>query len=117
MENKYSKKTQSLIEEFLSYIGSWKNIFSVSINYYIEGWAAYLREKSMFPRSIVVFNPYGFDYFSLKSFEVSYDKNAKELFTELYSKENIQGLENLLCELKEVIYGKDLFNGLKSMDK
>jgi hypothetical protein len=114
MENKYSRKTQTLIEKFLNYIESWNNIFSVSINYYIEGWAAYLTEKSMFPRSIVVFNPYDFDYFSLKSFEVSYDKNGKECFTEIYSKENIHGFENLLRELKDVIFGKDLINSIKN---
>lgn len=116
MENKYSRKTQSLIEKFLNFIESWNNIFSVSINYYLEGWAAYLTEKSMFPRSIVVFNPYNFDYFSLKSFEISYDKNAKENFTELYSKDNIQGFENLLRELKEVIFGKDIINTIKKSE-
>ena len=113
MENKYSRKTQCLIEKLLKFIEYWDNIFSVSINYYIEGWAAYITEKSMFSRSIVVFNPYNFDYFSLKSFEISYDKNAKEMFTELYSKENIQGIENLLHELKEVIFGKDLIKTIK----
>jgi hypothetical protein len=113
MEKKYSKKTQVLIEKFLNYIESWKSLFSVSINYYFEGWAAYLTEKSMFPRSIVVFNQYDVGNFSIKSFQVSYDKKAKEIFTELYSKENIQGLENLCLELKEVIYGKDLINTIK----
>lgn len=113
MEKKFSKHTQSLIEKFLNYIESWKYIFSVSINYYFEGWAAFLSEKSMFPRLIVVFTPYDLDNFSVKSFQVSYDKNTKEIFTELYSKDNIHGLENLYFELKEIIYGKDLINAIK----
>ena len=110
MENKFSRKTQAKIEKTLEFLESWKTLFSISVNYYVEGWAIYLREKNMFPRSIVVFKPYDFDCYSIKSFEISYDKNTKEIFTELYHKENIQGLDALFLELKEVIYGKDIIN-------
>lgn len=112
MEKKYSEKTHSVIEKFLDYVESWKDLFSISINYYVEGWAAYLTEKNMFPRSIVIFNPYDAEYFSVKSFEISYDKNKKEIYTELYSIENIKGIENVCRELKEIIYGKDIINAI-----
>ena len=117
MENKYSKKTQAKVEIFLEFLESWKNLFSISINYYIEGWAVFLKEKNMFPRSIVVFNPYDFDIYSIKSYEISYDKNTKEIFTELYNKENIQGSKALFLELKEIIYGKDITNAIKKNNK
>ena len=113
MEKKYSRKTQSIIDKFLELLESWKDLFFISTNFYIEGWAIFLREKNMFPRSIVVFSPYDSDYYSIKSFEISYDKNTKEIFTELYHKENIKGLNALFIELKEVIYGKDIINTIK----
>ncbi|TFG24584.1 MAG: hypothetical protein EU532_12410 [Promethearchaeota archaeon] len=113
MEKKYSRETQIKIEKFLNFLESWEDLFSISINYYVGGWAIFLREKNMFPRSIVVFSPYDSDYCSIKSFEISFDKNTKEIFTELYNKENIKGLNALFIELKEVIYGKDIINTIK----
>jgi hypothetical protein len=65
-------------------------------------------EKASYPRLIVFFKPYNCNYFSIKSFEVFYDSKGTEKHSEMYSLDFICGLQNLLKELKEVIYGKDV---------
>ena len=107
MEKKYDSDTQNQINLLIEKIQLWKDLFSFKVNFYVEGWAGYLMEKSIYPRMIVIFKPYDCDYFSIKSFEVSFDTRANEIHSEIYSQDLIHGLENLLIELKEVIYGKD----------
>ena len=92
----------------------WKDLFSIKINFYVEGWAAHLMEKNIYPRLIVIFKPYECDYFSIKSFEVSYDTKANEKHSELYSRDLIHGFQNLFIELKEVVYGKDVISSLST---
>jgi len=114
MEKKYEEDTQIQVNELMKKLGIWKDLFSVKINFYIEGWAAYLMEKTIYPRSIVIFKPYECDYFSIKSFEVSYDMKSNEIHSEIYSRELIYGFQNLYLELKEVIYGKDVLSSIST---
>lgn len=114
MEKKYEYDTQIQINELMEKLRIWKDLFSVKINFYIEGWATYLMEKNMYPRLIVIFKPYDCAYFSIKSFEVSYDAKANEKYSEIYSRDLIHGFQNLIFELKEIIYGKDVTASLST---
>ncbi|MBY9002558.1 MAG: hypothetical protein KGD73_01170 [Candidatus Lokiarchaeota archaeon] len=106
--------TQIQVNKLLKKLGIWKNLFSVKINFYVEGWAAYLMEKNIYPRLIVIFKPFDCEYFSIKSFEVSYDAKAREIHSEIYARDLIYGFENLFKELKEVIYGKDVVSSFST---
>jgi hypothetical protein len=114
MEKKYEYDTQIQVDKLMKKLGIWKDLFSVKINFYVEGWAAYLMEKNIYPRLIVIFKPYDCDYFSIKSFEVSYDTKANEIHSEIYSQDLIYGFQNLFVELKEVIYGKDIITSIST---
>ena len=110
MEDKYSLKIQNEINVILKNLNTWKNLFTIKLDYYQEGWAFSLREKNIFPRYIVIFKPYNEQSYSIKSFEIHFDQNINEIYKELYSNENIENLEELFQEIKEVVYGKDIVN-------
>ena len=108
MKNKFSPEIQNEIDDIFEKIHIWKELFYFKVEFYFDGWAIFLREKNLYPRSIVVFKSYAKNTYSLKSFEIHLHNLKKEEFKEIYSKENIRIHENMLKELKEVIYGKDL---------
>lgn len=53
--------------------------------------------------------------YTIKSFEIYLKDYEKEEFRELYSVEDIKNKNNLLNELKEIIYGKDLMNNASNL--
>jgi len=108
MENKYSPKTQAEIEKILSKIHTFKKFFSINIEYYIDGWAIFLNEKNIYPRRIVIFKSYNNDSFSIKSFEINLNDCRKEENKELYSKINLDTIDKVMKEVKDIIYGKDM---------
>jgi len=108
MESKYSDKTQDEINRVLNELDPWKTLFSFKVSYYYEGWALTLKEKNVYPRLLVIFKPYVEGGYSVKSFEIHYDKNNNELYKELYLNEEIKNIQDLISEIKEIIYGKDL---------
>jgi len=108
MKNKFSLEIQNEIDDIFEKINIWKELFFFKVEFYFDGWAIFLREKNLYPRSIVIFKSYAKNTYSLKSFEIHLHNLKKEEFKEIYSKENIRNHENLLKELIEVIYGKDL---------
>jgi len=114
MEHKFSTETQKEVNTVLDKVSEWKNLFSIKVDYFYEGWAIYLKEKSIYPRSIVIFKSYSEDYYSIKSFEI-HTNNKKELFKELYVNEKIETISNLYYEVKEIIYGKDILGSISSM--
>jgi len=107
MENKYSPKTQAEIEKTLSKIHTFKKFFSISIEYYID-MAIFLNEKNIYPRRIVIFKSYNNDSFSIKSFEINLNDCRKEENKELYSKINLDTIDKVMKEVKDIIYGKDM---------
>ena len=111
MDHKNSLRTQKEVNTVLNKLVEWKNIFSIKVDYFYEGWAIYLKEKSIYPRSIVIFKSYSEDYYSIKSFEIHSNKE-KEFFKELYANEKIENLLNLYSEVKEIIYGKDIIGSI-----
>ena len=110
MKNKFSPEIHAEINEIMTKIQKWKNIFDYKIEFYFDGWAIFLREKYAYPRFITVFKSYDANSYLIKSFEVSLKDFQKEEFKELYSIENINNINDLLEELKDIIYGKDLIN-------
>ena len=114
MENKFSLETQKEVSAVLDKLERWKNLFSIKVNYFFEGWAIYLKEKSAYPRSIVIFKSYSNESYSIKSFEIHFSK-GKEIFKELYVNEKIDSLPALSSEIKEIIYGKDVIGSISSM--
>jgi len=115
MKNKFSPEIQNEIDDILEKIHIWKELFYFKVEFYFDGWAILLREKNLYLRSIVIFKSDAKKTYSLKSFEIYLHNLKKEEFKEIYSKENIRNHENILKELKEVIYGKDLLrNALKT---
>jgi hypothetical protein len=108
MENKYSPKTQAEIEKILTKIHAFKKFFSINIEYYIDGWAIFLNEKNIYPRRIVIFKSYNNDSFSIKSFEINLNDCRKEENKELYSKINLDTIDKVMKEVKDIIYGKDM---------
>ena len=73
MEEKNSSETQIQNKKILKFLKIWKKLFNIKISYYQEGWAIYLREKTLYPRYIVVFKPYTSNLYSIKSFEINFD--------------------------------------------
>ena len=108
MEFKYSPEIQYEINHLLETIKIYKNLFSMNIEYYIDGWAIFLKEKKIYPRSIVIFKSYHKNSFSIKSFEIKLYDYKKEEYKELYSIKNLENSDQLIKELKEIIYGKDI---------
>ncbi len=108
---KYSIDIQNEIESILNSLYSWRNLFSITIEHYIDGWAIYLKEIRAKPRLIIIFKSYEKASYSIRSSEIQFNdllKNEEEL--ELYKVENLPNQNILIKELKEVIYGKDLIN-------
>jgi len=116
MDHKNSLKTQKEVNTVLNKLAEWKNLFSIKVDYFYEGWAIYLKEKIIYPRSIVIFKSYSEDYYSIKSFEIHSNKE-KEFFKELYANEKIENLLNLYTEVKEIIYGKDILGSISRIKK
>jgi len=112
MENKYSLKTQSDINQILCNLEVWKKKFSFEISYYYEGWAISLTEKNIYPRLIVIFSYYKEENYFIKSFEIHYDEDQKEFYKELYESNNLDSIIDLIKEINEIIYGKDLINSI-----
>jgi hypothetical protein len=114
MDRKYCPETQKEVNTILDKLDEWKNLFSVKVVYFYEGWAIYLNEKSIYPRSIVIFKPYSENYYSVKSFEI-HSTNKKEVFKELYVSERIDTISTLHSEVRDIIYGKDILGSISSM--
>ncbi|MFX0032408.1 MAG: hypothetical protein ACFE8V_08570 [Promethearchaeota archaeon] len=108
MEYKFTPYIEDNIQKLLSYLDDWKGLFSIKLNYYEEGWAISLREKSIYARYIVIFKPYDLNQYSLKSFEIHFDINNNEALREIYFNKDIYTLNALYTEVKEVIFGKDI---------
>lgn len=110
MEKKYSSTTQAEIEKILTKIHTFSKFFSINVEYYIDGWALFLNEKNIYPRRIVVFKSYNNDSFSIKSFEINLKNNQKEETNELYSIINLDSIDAVIKELKQIIFGKDMMS-------
>ena len=115
MDPKYCSKTQKEVSTVLKSLFEWENLFSIKVKYFYEGWAVYLREKSMYPRCIVIFKSYSKESFSIKSFEINFDKIKSESYKELYVNESIYSISSLLSEIKQIIYGKDMLENFKKL--
>jgi len=110
MENKYSSQTQKEIDTLFIKLQVWKDLFFFKLKYHVDGWAITLDEKNAYPRKIVIFKPYREDAYSIKSFEVRQVNDEKEIFEELYFNDRIRDMDELVNEVREIIYGKDLMN-------
>ena len=110
MESKYSPEMQSEINRLLDTIKIYKNLFSINIEYFIDGWAIFLNEKKIYPRRIVIFNSHINDSFSIKSFQINLKDCRKEENKELYSILNLDTIDKVMKELKDIIYGKDMMS-------
>ncbi|MFX1393332.1 MAG: hypothetical protein ACFFAH_07135 [Promethearchaeota archaeon] len=108
MENKYSLETQAEIENILEEI-HFKDSFFIKYEFFLDGWAIFLKEKTIYPRLIIIFKSYLKNYFSIKSFEIN-NNYKKERYNQLYFVEEIKSPEELIKEVKAVIYGKDIMN-------
>ena len=108
MESKYSPEIQAEIDEITNKIQRWQNIFDFKTEFYYNGWAISLREKSVYPRCIIIFKSFDTNSFSIKSFEIHLKNLQKEEYKELYCTDNLNSIKSVLEELKEIIYGKDL---------
>ncbi|MFW9824254.1 MAG: hypothetical protein ACFFE4_15030 [Candidatus Thorarchaeota archaeon] len=115
MNGKSYQELQDEIEVLLRKVQYWKDSFDINLNLYYDGWAVFLKEKCLYPRSIVIFKSFENTSYSIKSFEVQLQNFETEKFKELYSIENIANQDDLLIELKEIIYGKDLGNQVLKM--
>ena len=109
MESKYSSEIQEEIDDIVKKI-PFKIFFLVNVDFYIDGWAIFLREKNLYPRRLVIFKSYASESYSIKSFEIKIDNLEKEDYIELYFKEDIANSDLLIKELREIIYGKDIIN-------
>ena len=115
MNDKYSVKTQNEVNLILERLSEWKNFFFFKVRYFYEGWAIYMREKSTYPRSLVIFKSYSDDYYSLKSFEIHFSEQ-KETYKELYINEKIDNIQQLQSEIREIIYGKDILDSITKLN-
>ncbi|MHA2392963.1 MAG: hypothetical protein ACXAEX_13540 [Promethearchaeota archaeon] len=109
-QDKFSLQTQKEIEAIKKIVQFWNNIFNYNVEHYFDGWALFLKEKNLYPRCIVVFKSYVNNHYSIRSYEIHLRNFKKEEFHEIYSKEHIEKQDELIKELKEIIYGKDLGN-------
>jgi len=108
MINKFSIEIQKEIDNILLKLQKWRNLFNIKTEYYYDGWAIFLKEKNVYPRSIVIFKSYDNNLYSIKSYEIHLRDFEKEEYHELYSIENINNKNELIKEIKDIIYGKDL---------
>ncbi|MFW9941184.1 MAG: hypothetical protein ACFFFT_09090 [Candidatus Thorarchaeota archaeon] len=105
---KFSSETQKEIDEIIKKIQIWKDLFNIKQEYYIDGWSISLKEKNVYPRCIVIFKSYESNQFDIKSFDVYLRNYKKEEYHEIYSVQKIKNQHDLIKELKQIIYGKDL---------
>jgi len=110
MENKYSIQTQKEIDSLFIRLQVWKDFFFFKIEYHMDGWAIILDEKNAYPRKIIIFKPYREEIYSIKSFEIRQNNGKKDIHEELYFNDKINSLDDLVYEIREIIYGKDLMN-------
>jgi hypothetical protein len=110
MINKFSPEIQKEIDGIIKKIQPWKDLFNIKQEFYSDGWSISLKEKNVYPRCIVVFKSYESKQFSIKSFDIYLRNYKKEEYHEIYSVEKIKNQHDLIKELKDVIYGKDLGN-------
>ncbi len=115
MNDKFNAKTQIELNSVLERLDEWKTLFFFEVRYFYEGWAIYMREKSVYPRSIVIFKSYYEEYYSIKSFEIHFN-NEKETHKELYINEKIDTIPMLQTEIKEIIYGKDILDSITKLN-
>ena len=107
MEYKFNSETEKELDDIIESLQMWKKLFSITPEFFYDGWAIYLREKSAYPRKIVVSKIN--NLYSIKSFEIRWNNhNFKEEFFEIYNSNDIIEKEKLLKEIRVVIYGKDL---------
>ena len=117
MLNKYKQDIQREINYILNKINFWKDLFFISVEYYFDGWSIILLEKNAYPRRIILFKSYLTNSFSIKSYEIQLIPTKKNKYEELYFIENIFIPDEILKELKEIIYGKDLIKFAKKVSQ
>ena len=110
MSNKFSPEIQKEIENLLEKAQIWKNLFNIKLEFYSDGWAVFLKEKNIYPRCIVIFKSYENNQYSIKSYDIHFQNYKKEKYQELYSVENLLNQVDVIKELRDIIYGKDLGN-------
>jgi len=110
MINKFSDEIQEEIEGILKKIHVWEDLFTIKLEFYFDGWALFLKEKNLYPRCIVIFKSNERKQYSIKSYNIYLQNYKKEEYEEIYSVENLINQEDVIQELKEIIYGKDLGN-------
>jgi hypothetical protein len=108
METKYSPIIQAEINSLFNKIQIYEKYFSIRIEYYIDGWAIFLEEKNLYPRVIVIFKNSTKSVLSIKSYEIHLNDLFYQKFVELYSNEEVQDEEEVLKELRALVYGKDI---------
>lgn len=113
MDNKYTISSQQEINSIMNFLERWKKIFSIKIQYFIDGWSISLTELTLYPRLIVIAKFNNCDYFEIKSFEVELNRIYQNEYKEIFALNRIKTKERLFKEIKEIIYGKDLFNNIK----
>ncbi|MHA1914417.1 MAG: hypothetical protein ACW986_13155 [Promethearchaeota archaeon] len=116
-QNKFSPKTQQEIESFLEKTKLWEHIFSFKIEFYFDGWAIFLKENHAYPRCIVVFRSYENGFYSIRSYELQLLNFKKEKYNELYFVGYIKNQTQLIKELKDIIYGKDLGEQIRRINQ
>jgi len=110
MINKFSEEIQKEIEGILNKIQVWNALFNIKLEFYYDGWAVFLKEKNLYLRCIVIFKANESEQYSIKSYNVYLQNYKKEKYQEIYSIENINNQDDVLKELRDIIYGKDLGN-------
>ncbi|MFX1280332.1 MAG: hypothetical protein ACFFA3_13030 [Promethearchaeota archaeon] len=110
MSKKFSLDIQKEIDIILENAQFWKNLFTITLEYYYDGWAIFLKEKNLYPRCIVIFKSYKKNHYSIKSYAIYLQNYKKEKYQEIYSIENIKNHNDAIKQLKDIIYGKDLGN-------
>jgi hypothetical protein len=108
MKDQFSSETQKDINRILTKIQRWDNFFEFKTELYFNGWAISLREKTLYPRYIIIFKSYETNVYSIKSFQIHLNNYNKEEYKEIYSIGDIENTNSMLKELKDIIYGKDL---------
>lgn len=101
--NEYDEIDLILNNPYLS-----NDYFLIRNESFSEGWALFIEERMENPRRIVVSKNIEGNYFGIRSFQIHYKKNGKELVNEIYRIEHIFNIKNLLKELVSIMFGKDL---------
>ncbi len=117
MEQKFSPDEQQEVQYLIQKIKGWQNLFFFELEYYFDGWAITLKEKTIYPRIIIIFKSNNSKSYSIKSYEVHDKIDGNKIHEELYSKINIKSKEKIVEELRQVINGKDLMHCVKSKFK